>query len=265
MATFVVGDVHGCFATLSALLSRIGFEADRDSLWMVGDLVNRGPRSLEVLRWTRDLDQRMGERFVVVLGNHDLHFLARHAGISGAKNKDTLEEVLAAPDAEELAGWLRSRPLVQRSGEVLMVHAGLLPEWTPEEAELRARAVEARLQSSDGLEGLISREPVEDLELAALKADLGVFTRARCLTPEGRICDWSGPPEGAPEGCRPWFEMPGRRSSEVTICFGHWAALGLHRAEGIAALDSGCVWGHELTALHLETGETVSEPNRDGL
>jgi bis(5'-nucleosyl)-tetraphosphatase (symmetrical) len=142
MATYAIGDVHGCFETLRRLLRRVVYDPARDRLWFVGDLVNRGPDSLGVLRWAA----AQGDRIVAVLGNHDLHLLARAEGISAARKRDTLEEILEAPDRDDLLSWLRSRPLLHREGEILLVHAGLFPEWTPAEAERLARDVEARLR-----------------------------------------------------------------------------------------------------------------------
>jgi bis(5'-nucleosyl)-tetraphosphatase (symmetrical) len=146
MATYAIGDVHGCYETLRALLVRSGFSPGRDRLWMVGDLVNRGPRSLEVLRWAAD----MGDRLVVVLGNHDLYLLARGAGVAERKRRDTLDVVLAAADGPELLAWLRRRPLLHREGDRVLVHAGLFPEWSAERAEQLARETEERLRGGSG-------------------------------------------------------------------------------------------------------------------
>jgi bis(5'-nucleosyl)-tetraphosphatase (symmetrical) len=142
MATYAIGDVHGCFETLRRLLRRIAFDPRQDRLWFVGDLVTRGPRSLATLRWAAG----QGDRIIVVLGNHDLHLLARAAGVSEAKKRDTLDEILEAPDRDDLLAWLQSRPLAHREGEALLVHAGLFPEWKPAEVERLAREVEERLQ-----------------------------------------------------------------------------------------------------------------------
>src|SRR5579864_2399920 len=141
MAIYAIGDVHGCYETLRSLLAGSGFSPRQDRLWLVGDLVNRGPRSLEVLRWAAD----MGDRLVVVLGNHDLYLLARAAGVAERKRRDSLDGVLAAPDCDDLVAWLRSRPLLHREGERVLVHAGLFPDWSPERAEELARETEGRL------------------------------------------------------------------------------------------------------------------------
>ena len=253
MATYVIGDIHGCYETLQALWPKLGFDRRRDRLWLVGDLVNRGPRSLAVLRWARDLDARLGDRMRVVLGNHDLHLLARHDGHARRRRKDTLEEVLTAPDREPLIAWLARRPLVHRDGETLLVHAGLLPQWTPEDAEEVARGLEATLRDPDRRRSLIDRaEPPDDSPWIGSRAALSAFAGLRTCTVDGEPCGHKGPPEEAPAGCLPWFQVPGRRSSNVTVVFGHWAAMGLRLEPAAIGLDSGCVWGQRLTAIRLE-------------
>jgi bis(5'-nucleosyl)-tetraphosphatase (symmetrical) len=267
MATYAIGDVHGCFATLRALLARCGFSPRRDRLWMVGDLVNRGPRSLEVLRWAA----AMGDRLVAVLGNHDLYFLARAAGLTERRRRDTLDEVLEAADGAELVAWLRSRPLLHREGDRVLVHAGLYPEWSAENAERLARETEERLRGRDG-DRLLQSTLVKRTDRwreglgagARARVVLAGMARLRALTAGGRMCtDFSGPPEELPAGCLPWFEVPGRRSAGALVIFGHWAALGLRLAPGLAGLDTGCVWGQSLTALRLDDAAVFQEPNRD--
>jgi bis(5'-nucleosyl)-tetraphosphatase (symmetrical) len=256
VATYAIGDVHGCFLTLRRLLRRISYDPRCDRLWLVGDLVNRGPRSLEVLRWAAD----QGDRLTVVLGNHDLHLLARAAGLARARRRDTLEEVLAAPDRDDLLAWLRQRPLLHREDGFLLVHAGLLPAWTPAEAERLAREVEEELRGARAgrLLARLRAAPPRPWR-ASLTAGarrhlaLAAFTRLRTLRQDGRLCDdFTGPLEEAPRGCLPWFDLPGRRSAGETVIFGHWAALGLLLRDDLAALDTGCVWGRELTALRLD-------------
>ncbi len=253
-ATYVIGDIHGCFDTLQALWSQLGFDLEQDRLWLVGDLVNRGPQSLEVLRWGRDLSARLGDRLRVVLGNHDLHLVARHDGAASQRSKDTLEAVLSAPDRDELVAWLASCSLVYREGDVLLVHAGLLPQWTPEEAERKARELEPVLRDPARRRRLLERgvKLAEGSPWRLRRDDLSVLVSLRMCTVKGRPCKWKGPPEGAPTGCRPWFQAPGRMSSGVTVVFGHWAALGLHLEPAVIGLDSGCVWGQRLSALRLE-------------
>ncbi|HEV2851999.1 MAG TPA: symmetrical bis(5'-nucleosyl)-tetraphosphatase [Thermoanaerobaculia bacterium] len=264
MATYAIGDVHGCFETLKRLLRRVAFDPREDRLWLVGDLVNRGPRSLEVLRWAAEQDGRI----VAVLGNHDLHLLARAAGVSGPKKRDTLDEILEAQDCGDLLAWLRSRPLVHREGETVLVHAGLFPDWTPAEAERLAREVEERLQGEKASKLLAAidqktperwKDGLSGHERA--RAALAGFARLRTLEEDGRMCaDFSGPPGLAPRGCRPWYAFPGRKSAGATVVFGHWAALGLKMGKGIAALDTGCAWGRELTALRLDDWRLFQEP-----
>jgi bis(5'-nucleosyl)-tetraphosphatase (symmetrical) len=271
MATFAIGDLHGCWDTLRRLLDRLPFEPARDRLWLVGDLVNRGPRSLEVLRWARETAAAMGERFAVVLGNHDLRLLALAAGVTRPKRLDTLGHLLAAEDAGELVAWLGARPFVHRgeNGEEgwTMVHAGLLPEWTVADAEAAARRVEAALAGPQR-NALLVRGPADpaadDPALAPLRRALLAFTLLRTLDAEGRPCPFSGPPAEAPAGCVPWFRVPGRRTVGHRIVCGHWAALGLHREDGVLALDSACVWGRRLTAVRLEDGEVFQQETVEG-
>ncbi len=264
MATYAIGDIHGCYETFQRLLRRIAFDPWQDRLWLVGDLVNRGPGSLEVLRWAVEHE----DRIVAVLGNHDLHLLGLAAGVAGTRKRDTLEAVLAAPDRDDLLGWLRTRPLIHRDGEALMVHAGLFPGWRPRQAERLARDVEKRLRGEEAAGLLLS---IEERAAERWKEDLAGFERARValagfarlrtLDSTGRMCaGFSGPPAEAPRGCRPWFAVRGRRSAGLTVIFGHWAALGLKTGGGIAALDTGCAWGRQLTGLRLDDWRIFQEP-----
>ncbi len=260
MATWAIGDVHGCFRTLRKLLKRIGFDGAADRLWLTGDLVNRGPSSLETLEWARELDSRL----TVVLGNHDLHLLAVAAGAAEERARDTLREVLRAKRRDDLFDWLVRRPLLVRQGRFLLVHAGLLPEWTPEGAERIARAVADRLSSRSGAKLVAAyrarRDAGDSFELRALRA----LTMVRTLRPDGELVrEFSGPPEEAPEGCRPWYDHPDRASREVTVVCGHWAALGLRLRPDLFALDSGCAWGGQLTAVCLEDGRVEQVPNSE--
>ncbi len=256
MATYAIGDVQGCFLTLRRLLEACSFDPERDRIWLVGDLVNRGPRSLEVLRWARGL----GDRLVAVLGNHDLHLLGRALGSRGAREDDTLGPVLAAPDAGELIAWLRTRPLLYREGSHLLVHAGLQPAWNVEAAESLALELGATLAGSRAAELLLSLRhrgapawgtdlpPAERLAIA-----LQTFVLMRTCGPDGRLCHgFSGPPEAAPAGCKPWFDHEPWRQSEIAVVCGHWARLGLRIRGNLLALDTGCVWGGCLTAVRLE-------------
>jgi bis(5'-nucleosyl)-tetraphosphatase (symmetrical) len=254
MATYAIGDVQGCAATLDRLLRRLPLRRG-DRLWFVGDLVNRGPASAAVLRAVRGL----GARAVVVLGNHDLHLIARAAGLVAAKRRDTLADVLGAPDCDALCAWLRSRPLLHREGRHLLVHAGLPPAWTPAAARRLADAAAAALRGPDGAAvaagcGRPPDRPPEALRGRARRAAIGAtLTSLRTLRADGTP-DWTfkGAPAQAPPGHVPWFAAPGRRNAGVTIVCGHWAALGLHLGERLVAIDTGCVWGDALTAVRLE-------------
>ena len=259
MATWIVGDVHGWLEVFDRLLARIEFDESRDRLWLVGDLVNRGPDSLGVLRRVRSLEQRLGDRFACVIGNHDLHFLAEHAGVA-RKKAPQLEQLLAAKDAGELADWMRQRPLLHREGEVVMVHAGLWPEWSVADAVLWAGRIEEVVRKKKG-KRLLDPKNVPP-ELAAEGRALYGFTMLRTCTVAGEACAFKGAPEVAPAGCLPWFAVPGRQWTGARVFFGHWAALGLHLGDGVAGLDSGCAWGESLTACCLEDGRIVQEPNR---
>ncbi len=266
MSTYAIGDIQGCFSTLCRLLERIGFDPGRDRIWLVGDLVNRGKSSLEVLRWAKGL----GSRLVAVLGNHDLNLLARSEGIRPRKSLDTLAEVLNAPDREELLEWLTHRPLLFREGPYVLVHAGLLPSWSVDRAEELAREAEELLRSENRtalLEIFYKKDGTlawnDRLEgLDRLRVIIQALTTLRTCTMEGAPCpDYSGPPELAPAGCLPWFEIPSRANRSATIVFGHWANLGLRVQQGIIALDTGCVYGGHLTAVRLEDGTIFQEPS----
>ena len=268
MATYAIGDIQGCFETLTRLLERFRFDPRKDRLWLVGDLVNRGPRSLEVLRWAHGL----GDRVTAVLGNHDLNLLAVAAGVRKGKPRDTLEEVLVASDREDLLEWLARRPLVHVEGPFVMVHAGLLPAWSVVQARKLSGEVESALQSGGRVgalkamfEGGGTLSWDESLSgPARLNAVTNALTRMRTCTKEGRMClDFSGPPDAAPADCYPWFELPTRFRRSVTVICGHWAALGLRLESNLMAIDTGCVWGRTLTAIRLEDREVFQEPLGD--
>ncbi|MEO8038965.1 MAG: symmetrical bis(5'-nucleosyl)-tetraphosphatase [Betaproteobacteria bacterium] len=256
MATYAIGDLQGCFEPLERLLDAIGYSRSRDRLWFVGDLVNRGPASLEVLRFAKDL----GERAVCVLGNHDLHLLVAAAGFAKLHRGDTLDAILEAPDRDALLDWLRACPLMHVEGEYAMVHAGLLPQWTIEQALALAREAEAALRVGDAVEffrHMYGNRPDhwED-ELAGwdrLRVIVNAMTRLRICTAEG-VMEFSHKGELAdiPDGFMPWFDVPGRRSTTHTVLCGHWSALGLRNGPRLLALDTGCLWGRSLTAVRLE-------------
>jgi bis(5'-nucleosyl)-tetraphosphatase (symmetrical) len=264
MATWAIGDVHGCYRSLRELLARPEVAA-ADRLWFVGDLVNRGPRSLETLRFVADL----GERATVVLGNHDLHLLARIAGVAAPRRSDDLGALLAAPDRDELAGWLRRRPLLVLDDEQVLVHAGVLAAWDRTEARRRAGRVEAALRSDPVpylgafRPGLPEQALPPDVDPEVLR-DLRVLTVLRTVDPDGRPAyDYTGPLAGLPADRRAWFDVPERATAGGRIVCGHWAALGLLVRPDLVALDTGCAWGGELTAFRLEDGRIERTVNLD--
>jgi bis(5'-nucleosyl)-tetraphosphatase (symmetrical) len=264
MAVYAIGDVQGCFTALLALLDRLQFDSTRDQLWFAGDLVNRGPQSLEVLRFVKAL----GDSAVTVLGNHDLHLLTVAYGQRRLKPKDTFMDVLAAPDRNDLLTWLRHRPLLHHDATfgMTLIHAGLPPQWTLIMAQAYAAEVEAVLRGPDNLLGLKNLDgPAPDQGGAAsgtwerLRYSTHCLTRLRFCDADGRLNDEAtGPPGSQPPPYLPWFAFPQRASADLTIVFGHWSSLGLYQAPGVYALDTGCVWGGALTALCLETREIVS-------
>ncbi|MEM6533613.1 MAG: symmetrical bis(5'-nucleosyl)-tetraphosphatase [Myxococcota bacterium] len=255
MATYAIGDLQGCFRPFMTLLEEIEFDPHRDELWIVGDLVNRGPASLEVLRWCYNNRGHI----VTVLGNHDLYLLARAAGVVGKKRRDTLDDILEAEDGPELLEWLRHRPLVHRANDWLMVHAGIHPTWSAEDAMSYAAEVEAMIQTgySHVMRDLMGGSPANlgDNSTAGerIRYALGVMTRMRMLKRNGDIdFKYKGTVEEAPDVLTPWFAVPDRRARDVTVVFGHWAALGLHVDDRVIGLDTGCVWGQALTAIRLD-------------
>ena len=268
MATWAIGDVHGCFRTLEALVDRLDLDIGRDRLWMVGDLVNRGPSSLQVLRWARAQDDEMGDRFQVVLGNHDLHLIARQLGIARARSGDTLEAALSATDGPDLVDWLRRRPFIHsaRIGDTdfVLVHAGLLPGWSRRDALEAGERLQRQLQGPRA-ECLLRRENTGRHRAAASKAALSAMTRTRMLDSKQTPRAYNGPPEEAPEDLRPWFAVEPRGCPDHTVVCGHWAALGLHLRPNLIALDTGCVWGGRLSAIRLDDRRVVQEDVVDRL
>ncbi len=265
MSRFAIGDVQGCYEELRELLARLRFSADRDRLWFVGDLVNRGPRSLEVLRFVRAL----GENAETVLGNHDLHLLAVAAGRRRMRRSDTLEEVLGAKDRERLIEWLSQRPLAHLAAGDLIVHAGVVPQWTAEATLAHAREVESELRTGrvELFEHMYGDQPdrwSEDLAgMDRLRFIINVLTRMRLCTRDGQInLALKGQPPADGSAWRPWFEAEDRLSGAVRVVFGHWSALGLVLRANLAGLDTGCVWGGALTALDLDSGITTAVPSR---
>jgi bis(5'-nucleosyl)-tetraphosphatase (symmetrical) len=259
MARYAIGDLQGCHDEFRALLRLLHFSADRDQLWLTGDLVNRGPQSLAALRLVRSLEGNLA----TVLGNHDLHLLAAACG-GRVRKGDTLDDILAAPDRGALIDWLLERPLAIHDaarGE-LFVHAGLVPQWSAEDAVHQAQGVARALTADPArfFETMYGNEPdtwQDDLQGEARRRfTVNVLTRMRFCTAEGRIdLKAKGPPDSAAPPLKPWFAHPRRRSRGVRVIFGHWSTLGLHRGEGVLGLDTGCVWGGALTAVDLDDPE----------
>lgn len=264
MAIYAIGDVQGCYTPFCHLLERIAFDPSVDRLWLVGDLVNRGPESLQVLRTVRAL----GPAATVVLGNHDLYLLMVAAGCPRREADDTLYQVLEAGDRDELLDWLAHRPLLHVEGEYAMVHAGLLPRWTVSHAKQLATEVSNVLTgplAASFLRALAGNEPScwsEQLRgQDRLRVIVNALTRMRFCTADGCMpLRAKGGPHQAPAGTTPWFRAPDRYSRTHTIVCGHWSALGFYREPGLIALDSGCVWGGKLTAVRLDDGEVFQVP-----
>jgi bis(5'-nucleosyl)-tetraphosphatase (symmetrical) len=270
MTLYAIGDIQGCAKSFDALLKRIDFNPGRDHLWLVGDLVNRGPRSLRVLRRVIDL----GASVTTVLGNHDLHLLATAAGIRRPTGADTFDDVLAARDADDIIEWLCRQPLIvrDRASRRVLVHAGIPPVWKVREAIEHAAEIEKLLRGpgwTRALRGMYGATPVNwDPELRGSdrrRFTINALTRLRFCTRAGRLdFSCSGPPGSQPAKLMPWFDVPGRRSQKWHIVFGHWSALGIMRRKDITALDSGCVWGRKLTAIPLDPpGKPVAVRCRD--
>ena len=268
MATYAVGDLQGCLDELKQLLEQIGFGND-DQLWLTGDLINRGPQSLEALRFVK----AMGKQAIVVLGNHDLHLLAVALGDKKTGRKDTLDEILAAKDRDELTDWLRHLPLLHHDPQLnyLMVHAGIPPIWDLNTALARAAELEQILKSPLAVEffkQMYGNEPARwkpKLEgWGRYRLITNYFTRMRFCTAKGKLELTTKTGAGkAPKGYAPWFSFAEHRCSDQRIVFGHWASLEGHaNSPNVFALDTGCVWGGSLTALRLEDGRYFSVPSR---
>jgi bis(5'-nucleosyl)-tetraphosphatase (symmetrical) len=255
MATYAIGDVQGCYDELQQLLGKVAFDKSADRLWFVGDLVNRGPKSLAVLRFVKDL----ADRAVVVLGNHDLHLVAQHAGVERHHAGDTFADVLASAEAAELVDWLRRRPVMHAERAHAMVHAGLLPQWSIEKAISLAGEVERALAGPGYREFLAhmygSKPDRWDDALAGwdrLRVIVNAMTRMRFCDSAGRM-DLAGKGTQPRPGFQRWYEAR-PLEDRCTLIFGHWSQLGLVRERTVVGLDSGCVWGGALSALRLEDG-----------
>ena len=258
MATYAVGDVQGCYDALRRLLDLVHFDPPRDTLWLVGDLVNRGPQSLATLRYV----EQLGDAAITVLGNHDLHLLVVAAGYSKKQPGDTLDDILHAADRDALLHWLRQQKLMHTDGRYAMVHAGLLPQWRIPQALALAREVEVALRGTDHdelLRVMYGNEPRawrDDLVgYARLRVIINAMTRLRLCTASGEMefrHKLAPTSDTMPDGYLPWYDAPRRASRDTPVIFGHWASLGVLVRPDVIALDSGCVWGRKLTALRLE-------------
>jgi bis(5'-nucleosyl)-tetraphosphatase (symmetrical) len=268
MAVYLIGDVQGCDAALERLLAEIAFSPSRDTLYLLGDLVNRGPASLAVLRRVMGL----GDSARCILGNHDLHLLAAAHNIRAPHKSDTLGDILCAPDRTALLDWLRQQPLARLDFGVLMVHAGVLPAWTATKTIALATEVQSALQSPDYAEFLrqmYGNEPSNWSESLRgperLRVIVNALTRLRFCSAQGQMEFASKEGAGkAPEGYMPWFEVPGRLSSNTPIACGHWSTLGLVQRKNLLCLDTGCVWGGCLSAYRVPENFAKNPDLRQG-
>jgi len=273
MATYVIGDIQGCYRELLALLDKIKFDPARDRLWFVGDLVNRGPQSLETMRFVKNL----GQETVIVLGNHDLHLLAVAHDPSNKHRKDTLDTILAAPDSKELLDWLRTRPLFHRDEDLgfTLIHAGLPPQWDIVEAAEYAREVERFLDRADYasfFDHMYGDQPdtwATDLKgWKRIRFITNAFTRLRYCDESGRLAlDEKGPPGSQPKPYQPWFTLKSRKTKNEKIIFGHWSTVHLGNIKNfvkynVYPLDTGCLWGGTLAALRLDDETWFSVPSQ---
>ncbi|WP_331345859.1 symmetrical bis(5'-nucleosyl)-tetraphosphatase [Cellvibrio sp. UBA7661] len=265
MATYAIGDIQGCLEPLQCLLKKIAFNPAKDKLWLAGDLINRGPDSLATLRFL----YKLRDSITIVLGNHDLHFIAVYYGLRKQGKNDSLDELLIAPDRADLVYWLRHQKLVHHDPDLgfTMVHAGIPPQWTVADALARAREVESVLQSNSPenfLAGMYGNAPSEWSNnltgVERLRIITNYFTRMRFCSASGELeLQTKENADAAPIGFSPWFSFAERKTRNEKIIFGHWAALeGRVKSNKIFALDTGCVWGGSLTALRLDDEERFS-------
>lgn len=264
MSQYVIGDLQGCYEPFRRLLDKIAFDPEKDRLWITGDLVNRGPKSRKTLRFVR----KLGDAAISVLGNHDLHLIALANGIKQAgSNYASLKKILSKDDCDELIDWLRFRPLAHHSFDLntLMVHAGLPPQWSTEDALACAAELEKELRSDsyvDFLEKMYGDKPRKwSPRLKGhkrLRFIVNCLTRMRMVRKNGSLdLQYTGPPEKASKQLTPWFAIEGAKWKGTRIVFGHWSALGLIVNDDLIAADTGCVWGRQLTAVRLDKGPTV--------
>ena len=259
MTTYVIGDLQGCLSPLERLLDQLRYEPSNDTLWFVGDLINRGPESLESLRYVKAL----GNSAITVLGNHDLHLLAVVHGIRKPSGKDTLDDIINAPDRDELCDWLAMRPLLHTDAELghTLVHAGIHPQWSLKHAHTMSQEIQSALK--DDLPGFLAtmygNTPSRwDKNLSTIKRQrfaVNAFTRMRYCYEDGELnFDYNGPPSTAPKNLYPWYLVPGRLAVDTQIVFGHWSSHPAICKHGIIPTDRGCVWGGSLAAYAIESG-----------
>jgi bis(5'-nucleosyl)-tetraphosphatase (symmetrical) len=255
MAIYAIGDIQGCFDELLRLLDAIAFDQTTDQLWFAGDLVNRGPKSLETLRFIKSL----GNSAITVLGNHDMHLLAASCIERTNNKRDSLNTILESPDRQELIDWLRHQPLFHHNEHFCLVHAGLPPQWDFKKTKKMALIAEQALRRPDYalfLKQMYGNKPnmwSSDLKgMARLRFIINCFTRMRYCDEQGRL-DFtnSGPLGSQPSNLLPWFEVPNRKNADMRIIFGHWSTLGYYEGPNCYAIDTGCLWGGQLTALKL--------------
>lgn len=262
MAKYIIGDIQGCFDELQRLLDRINFEPVNDIIWIAGDIINRGPKSLESLRFVKEL----GKSANSVLGNHDLHVIASAYAAKPDKTlKDDIKRLLDAPDSEELLYWLRTRPLLHHDtkNNIVLTHAGIYPLWNLEKAKDLAKEVEKILQADDCHEFLLdmygNKPGTWDDSLKGndrYRFIINAFTRMRYCDQQARLLfDYKGHPDKKPDGQIPWFELPQQIADDIQLIFGHWSALGFQDHKNITGLDTGCLWGGGLTAIRVDHPE----------
>ena len=256
MAIYAIGDIQGCYNDLCSLLDLIKFDPAADQLWLAGDLVNRGPNSLETLRFIKSL----GDSAISVLGNHDLHLIATVVSNNKGGKKDTLDSILRAEDCEELIDWLRNQRLFYYNDQYCMLHAGLPPQWDFQQTRRMAQAVEQVLRSKNYryfFRSMYGNKPSKWQDNLPnpekLRFAVNCFTRLRYCTLDGELdFHHKGPPGTQATHLMPWFMVPGRKSQDMRIIFGHWSTLGLYQEHNVYAIDTGCLWGGQLTALKLD-------------
>lgn len=268
MATYAIGDIQGCYHAFRSLLHQIGFQPEKDRLWFVGDLINRGGGSLEVLRLLVQYHSQHPSAITAVLGNHDLHAITVAAGLKTPNRDDTLQPLLEAPDKDQLIDWLRHRPMAHHENGYLMVHAGVLPQWSAAQTISLAAEVEQMLRGPDYrnfLGRMYGNQPDhwdDSLQgMDRLRLITNAITRLRVCTRDGTMdFKFKGELKDVPAGLIPWFRLPYRQSLDTTILCGHWSALGLYQDDNVIALDTGCLWGGKLTALRLEDKQLFQVP-----